>query len=160
MTEESSFCFSKHCNCGRRGLLVLRHIGFGTVLIGDMLCRKQRLEAEGVGCSAAKAVKAVKVEDKDDDDEDEWKEDDDEDTDGGSRLAYRKNKWKLVAVWTNIDKQEAFRRAAEIMIDDFQVAGGPVHAYADPTERKIGPYGHRNLSISLVCLIQPFDKEL
>ena len=50
-----------------------------------MSCRKQRLEADGVGCSAAKAVKADKVEDEDDDDKDEWKEDDDEETDGGSR---------------------------------------------------------------------------
>ena len=88
-----------------------------------MSCRKPRLEADGVGCSAAKAVKADKVEDEDDDDEDEWKEDKEEETDGGSLSAYRKNKWKLVAVWTNIDKQEALRRAAEIMTDDFQVAG-------------------------------------
>ena len=65
--------------------------------------------------------KADIVEDEDDDEQDEWKEDDDEDTDGESRGAYRKNKWKLVAVWTNIDKQKALRRAAEIMIDDFQI---------------------------------------
>ena len=49
---------------------------FGTVLIAGMSCRKQRLEADGVGCSAAKADKADKVEDQDDEDEDEWKEDD------------------------------------------------------------------------------------
>ena len=116
-----------------------------------MSFRKQRLEADGVGCSAAKADKADKVEDEDDEDEDEWKEDDDEGTDGGSRSAYKKNKWKLVSVWTNIDKQEAFRRAAEIMIEDFQVVDGPVHPWGKVTEKKIGPYGYRNVNISLVC---------
>ena len=65
-----------------------------------------------------------------------------------------------MAVWTNIDKQEAYRRAAEIMIDDFLIAGGPVYPWGEPTEKKIGPYGYRNVSISLVCLIQLFDKEL
>ena len=56
-----------------------------------------------------------------------------------------------MAVWTNIDKQEAFRRAADIMIEDIQVAGGPVHPWGEVTEKKFGPYGHRNVSISLVC---------
>ena len=89
-----------------------------------MSCRKQREEASGDGCSAAKAVSAAKVVDLDDDDEDRWTEDDDEQTDAGSRSSYRKNKWKLVAVWTNIDKEEAYRHAAEIMTEDFEVAGG------------------------------------
>ena len=57
---------------------------FGTVFIAVMSCRKQRMEADGVGCGAAKAVKADKVEDEDDDDVDEWKDDDDEETDEGS----------------------------------------------------------------------------
>ena len=31
------------------------------------------------------------------------------------------------------------------MIEDFKNAGGPVMEYAAPTERKIGPYGARNV---------------
>ena len=82
MTEESSFFFSAHCNCE---LIVSRHIGFGTVLIGDMSCRNQRLEAGGVGCCAVKAGRVDEAEDEDDDEEDEWKEEDEEDTDAGSQ---------------------------------------------------------------------------
>ena len=57
-----------------------------------------------------------------------------------------------MAVWTNIDKQEALRRAAEIMIDDFEVAGGPVHASVAPTENKIEPFGYRNASLLLLLV--------
>ena len=84
MTKESSFIFSAHRNSGRRAPLVSRQIGFGTVLIGDMSCRKERLERNGVGCSSAKGGKVDEVEEEDDDEEDEWKEEDEEDTDAGS----------------------------------------------------------------------------
>ena len=91
----------------------------------------------GVGCSVAKAAKAGKVDEEDEDDDDE--------TDG-SRSTYKKNIWKVVAVWTNIDKEEAYRRAAEIMTADFEVAGGPMHSWGEPSEKKIGPFGSRNVS--------------
>ena len=91
-------------------------------------------EVRGVGCSAAKAVSAAKVVDEDDEDEDKWTEDDDEGTDAGSRSSFMKKKWKLVVVWTNIDKEEAYRRAAVIMTDDFEVAGGPAHTWGEPSE--------------------------
>ena len=84
-----------------------------------MSCWRQREEASGIGGSAAKAVE------KDDDDNDRWTEDDDEETDAGSWLSNKKIKWTLVAVWTNIDKKEAYRRAAEIMTEDFEIAAGP-----------------------------------
>ena len=58
---------------------------FRTVFIAVMSSWKQRMEADRVGCSVAKAVTADKVEDADDDDVDEWKDDDDEEIDGGSR---------------------------------------------------------------------------
>ena len=45
-----------------------------------------------------------------------------------------------------MDKEEALRGAAEIMIENFNNAGGPLLEYAPPTERKIGPYGARNVS--------------
>ena len=38
-------------------------------------------------------------------------------------MVYNKNKWFLVEEWRNVDKQEALNRAAEIMIEDFQIAG-------------------------------------
>ena len=55
-----------------------------------MSCRKQRLEANGAGCSEAKAIKADEVEDENDaeEEEEEWKQDDEEETDGGSRTSY------------------------------------------------------------------------
>ena len=65
----------------------------------------------------------AKAVDEDDNDEDKGTEDDDEETDEWSRQSYIKNEWKLIAVWTNIDKQEAFRRVAEIMIEDFSGCG-------------------------------------
>ena len=48
---------------------------------------------------------------------------------------YKKNEWMLVAVWTNIDKKEAYRRVAVIMTADFEVAGGPSHTWGG-TKRK------------------------
>ena len=93
-----------------------------------MSCRKQREQAGGVGCSGAKVGNAAKVDDDDDDEEDESTEDDDEETDG-SRSTYKKNIWNVVAVWTHIEKEQAYRRAAEIMTADFDVAGGPTHSW-------------------------------
>ena len=34
----------------------------------------------------------------------------------------------------------SFELAAEIIIEDFNNAGGPLLEYGEPTERKIGPY--------------------
>ena len=85
-------------------------------------------------CNALDAVvqvgNAAKV------DEDEWTDDDDKETDG-SRSTYKKNIWKVVAVWTNIENVEAYRRAAEIMTADFDVAGGPTHSWGEPSFKKI-----------------------
>ena len=61
----------------------------------------------------------------------------------------------MVAVWTDIDKEEAYRRAAEIMTADFNVAGGPLHTWGQPSVKKIGPFSARNVSVyflfDLVC---------
>ena len=72
---KNHFCFRAHW-CSRSAVSFSRQFGFGTIFISAVSCRKQRLEADGVGCSAAKAVKADKVEDENDEHEDEWKEDD------------------------------------------------------------------------------------
>ena len=48
--------------------------------------------------------------------------------------------------------EEALRRAAEIMIEDFNNSGGPLLEYGAPTERKIGPYGARNVSDGFIYL--------
>ena len=94
----------------------------------------------------ANADKADEVVEKEEDEEeveeevDEWKL-----ADEGRRVVYNKNKWFLVAEWYNVEKHEAFNWAAEIMIEDFQIAGGPILEYVAPTERKIGPYGSRNV---------------
>ena len=61
-------------------------------------------------------------------------------------MLYNKNKWILVAEWYDVDEQEARNRAAEIMIEIFNNRGGQVLEYAAPRERKIGPYGARNVS--------------
>ena len=51
----------------------------------------------------------------------------------------------------NIDKDEAYRRAAEIMTEDFDVAGGPpMHKWGEPSEKKIGPFGQRSVSIYIL----------
>ena len=56
--------------------------------------------------------------------------------------------------------EEALRRAAEIMIEDFNNAGGPLLDYGEPTERKIGPYGARNVSEEFIYVYFCYDKEL
>ena len=112
-----------------------------------MSCRKKREEAGGVGCSGAKIGKVAKVDEGDDDnEEDEWTNDDDEETDAG-RSTYKKNIWNIVAVWSNIEKEEAYRRAAEIMTTDFDVAGGPTHPWGNPSVKKIGPFSSRSVSV-------------
>ena len=93
-------------------------------------------------------VDEVVEKEEEDDDDDEWKQGDDRDA--GGRTACNKTKWFLVEEWRNTNKQEALRRAAVIMIEDFQIAGGPILEYAVPTDRKIGPYGSRNVSVGFI----------
>ena len=50
-----------------------------------------------------------------------------------------------------MDIEEAL--PAEIMIEDFNNAGGPLLEYGAPTERKIGPYGARNVSEGFIFVI-------
>ena len=47
----------------------------------------------------------------------------------GRRTVYNKNKWFLVKEWRNVNIQEALNRAAEITIEDFQIAGGLILEY-------------------------------
>ena len=127
------------------GFRFARKDRFGTVYVVIMSCRKKREQAGGVGCSGVKVGNAGKV-DEEDDEEDEWTEDEDEETDE-SRSTYKKNIWKVVAVWTDIDKEEAYRRATEIMVADFNVAGGPSHTWGQPSLKKIGPFSYRSVSV-------------
>ena len=94
------------------------------------------------------------MEEDDDEEEDGRTEDEDEETDG-SRSTYKKNAWKVAAVWTNMGKEVAYKRAAEIMTADFNVAGGPLHTWGQPSVKKIGPFSARNVSVyflfDLVC---------
>ena len=54
--------------------------------------------------------------------------------------------------------EEVLRLAAEIMIEDFNNAGGPLLDYGEPTERKIGPYGARNVSEEFICVYFVMEK--
>ena len=120
--------------------------------------RKESSEGNGVGIRSAKAGTVDEVVEKEEDEEDEeeveWKP-----GNKGRQMVYNKNKWFLVEEWRNVDKQEALNRAAEIMIEDFQIAGGPILEYVAPTDRKIGPYGSRNVSDGFIYFIYTFDKE-
>ena len=123
----------------------------------DVLSRENegtRPEGNGVGIRSAKAGKVDEVveEEEDVEEDDEWMQEDEDDTNVGRLLAYFKKKWFLVEEWRNIDKEEALRRAAVIMIEDFQIAGGPLFEYVVPTDRKIGPYGSRNVSVGFIYL--------
>ena len=70
-----------------------------------MSCRKQRQQMDGEGGSDGKVEYAETQEDEDDDvEEDEEELSDEEETDG-SRAAYKKNRWRVVAVWTNTTKK-------------------------------------------------------
>ena len=82
--------------------------------------------------------------------EDEWNQG--YDTDAGRRTVYNKKKWFLVEEWRNMDKGEALRQEAVIMIEDFQIARGLILEYAALTDRKIGPYGNRNVSVGFIYL--------
>ena len=98
---------------------------------------RQREQARWNGGSEAKL-------DDSDDDDDRWSLGDDEETDAGSWPPYRKHKWTLVAAWTNIDMEDAYRRVAEIMTKDFNVAGGlRPNKWGESSEMKIGPFCHR-----------------
>ena len=121
-------------------------------LSGDMLGGNERAEGNGGGCKSAKVVKgdgrAGKKEEEEEDEEDkEWKAEEEL-----KRVPYTKNKWFLVAEYHDIDMEEALRQAVEIMIEDFDNAGGPLLDYGKPTERKIGPYGARNVSEEVIYI--------
>ena len=85
--------------------------------------------------------------------EEEGEEEESEIEDGGIRPPYNRHKWKLVASWSKIDLQEAYRRAEKIMIDDFNIGGGiPWIERPEPGEKKIGPFSFK--SVSIVYLFQ------
>ena len=48
----------------------------------------------------------------------------------------------------NTTKKEAYRQAAEIITEDFNIAGGPTHPWGEPTDRKIGPCSSRSVSVN------------
>ena len=54
---------------------------------------------------------------------------------------------RVVAVWTNTTKKEAYKQAAAIITEDFNIAGGPTHPWGEPTDRKTGPSSYRSVSI-------------
>ena len=105
----------------------------------------------GMECSGAKVDQVATEEDEDDgvDEDEEWSEE--EETDG-SRASYNKNNWRVVAVWTNFTKKEAYRQASEIMTDDFNVAGGPTHTWGEATDKKIGPFSSRSVSVCFLII--------
>ena len=86
-------------------------------------------------------------EDEEDDAEEDEEEFSDEETDE-SRTAYKKNRWRIVVVWTNTTKKEAYRAAAEIITADFNIGGGPTHSWGEPTDKKIGPCSSRSVSVN------------
>ena len=101
-------------------------------------CHKQREQRDGDGGCGGKDGNVETEEDEEDldeEDEEEFSEDDETD---GSRTAYKKNRWRIVIVWTNTTKKEAYRAAAEIITADFNIAGGPTHSWGEPTDKKIG----------------------
>ena len=112
-----------------------------------MSCRKHRQQMDGEGGSSVKAEYGATEEDEEDYVEEDEEECSDEETDG-SRTAYKKNRWRVVAVWTNTTKKEAYRAAAEIITADFNIAGGPTHSWGEPTDRKIGPCSSRSVSVN------------
>ena len=119
---------------------------FGSVYVVIMSYRKQREQAGGVGCSGAKVGNAVKRRTM---------------TTRTMRTNGRRMTTKrptevdrhigkmYVAIWPNIDKEEAYKRSAEIMTADFDVAGGPMHTWGTPCFKKLGPFSYRNVSVYL-----------
>ena len=114
-----------------------------------MSCQKMREQA---GDSVGKDGNVTDVEEEEEEEEEEWKEDGGEETDG-SQAIYRKHEWKVVAVWTHMGKEEAYRRTAEIITNDFNIAGGPAHSWWEPSIKKIGPCSARNVSVYFFRLI-------
>ena len=74
---------------------------------------------------------------------------------GGSRKGkYRKHQWELASCWKGIEKMDAYGKAATVMTNDFNVAGGL--AFTDwpaPTERKIGPFGRKSVRVSVFIFV-------
>ena len=103
-----------------------------------MSCRKQREQMDGEGGCGGKDGRTETEEEEEDIAEEDEEECSDEETDG-SRTAYKKNRWRVVAVWTNTTKKEAYRQATETITADFNIAGGPTHSWGEPTDKKIGP---------------------
>ena len=74
---------------------------------------------------------------------------------GGSRKGrYRKHRWELVSSWTGIGKMEAYGKAATIMTNDFNIAGGLAFTeWPGPTDKKIGPYGRKSVRVSVFIFV-------
>ena len=70
---------------------------------------------DGEGGSGRKVEYAKTEEDEDDVFEEDEEESSGEEETDGSRAADKKNRWRVVAVWTNTTKKEAYRQAAEII---------------------------------------------
>ena len=85
------------------------------------------------------------------DEEDEWIEEDEDDTDAGRRLVYNKSKWFLLLS----GRMEKYRQGISFKAGGsnydrrFSDRGGTNTRICGPTDRKIGPFGHRNVSIVL-----------
>ena len=135
-------------SCADVGFLISREkLDSEVAYLVVMSCCKQREQMDGVGGSGAKAEHAETEEDEDDDVEEDEEESSEEEEPDGSRASYKKNRWRVVAVWTNVTKQEAYRQAAEIITADFNIAGGPTHPWGGPTDKKIGPCSSRSVSV-------------
>ena len=89
-------------------------------LSGDMLGVNERAEGNGGGFKSAKAIKGGEGAGKKEEEEEEEKDKEWKPADEAKRVPYTKNKWFLVAEWHDVDMEEALRRAAEIMIEDFK----------------------------------------
>ena len=122
-----------------------------------MSCRKQREQMDGEGgCGGKDGRTETEEEEEDIAEEDEEECSDEEETDG-SRTTYKKNRWRVVAVWTNITTQEVYKAAAQIITADFNIAGGPTHSRGESTDKKIGPCIYVFLAIEklwvLICCV-------
>ena len=120
-SEESSFLV-REASWADVGFRSSREkLGLEVAYLVVMSCRKQRQQMDGEGGSGGK-VEHAEIEENEDDDveEDEEELSDEEETDG-SQAAYKKNRWRVVVVWTNVTKKEAYRQAAEIITADFNI---------------------------------------
>ena len=111
---------------------------------------------DGVGGSDAKVEQTATEEDEADDVDDEEEQLSQEEETDGSRATYNKNIWRVIAVWTNVTKKEAYRQALEIMTDDFNVGSGPTHPWGELNDKKIGPFSSRSVSICFYLFVQAF----